>query len=440
MDMQDDELVDLLDDAVPTGKPPDTGAWKILIVDDDIDVHTATELALRNEVIEGRRLTMLHAYSAGQALEILRESRDMAVVLLDVVMESPDAGLKLARTIREQLDLQELRIILRTGQPGYAPEIATLRNYDINDYRTKTELTRERLYACLMTALRTFRLLMDVIEQKNELDRLHRAEAEALREHLRLSLALREANEGIERSVEDKTRELSKAIAELNVFNGIVAHDLSGPLHGMASLTNLMEEKLDAGQIEQVKRWLTLMQQQCQRLGQLVSDLLQLSRASSGPLEAGPCDLTEIARSAIQTLSLSYPQHLIDAIELETLPIAKVDKGLMSQVFINLLSNALKFCVTPASPHVKVQATAGGGVLQIVVEDNGVGFDEHKAAELFKPFSRLHGSRFAGHGIGLTIVQRIVERHGGTVQAQGRPGQGARFVIQLAQPDSLSVG
>ena len=130
--------------------------WRILIIDDEPSVHEATMLALKGIVLEGRALEFLHAYSASEARVVLAENPDLAVVLLDVVMESHDAGLQLIRFIREDLANRALRVILRTGQPGYAPEIDTIRTYDINDYKTKSELTRIRLFTSLTVAIRSY--------------------------------------------------------------------------------------------------------------------------------------------------------------------------------------------------------------------------------------------------------------------------------------------
>ena len=133
--------------------------WRILVVDDDADVHSTTTFALKNVEMQGRPLEFLHAYSAREARAILEQQPDIAVVLLDVVMERPDAGLQLVRQIREELGMIEVRIILRTGQPGYAPEIDAIRGYDINDYRTKSELTRTKLYTAVAAAVRSYQQL-----------------------------------------------------------------------------------------------------------------------------------------------------------------------------------------------------------------------------------------------------------------------------------------
>ncbi len=151
----DTDAIDFLDDheVAVTAKEL---VWRLLIVDDEPDVHRATAFALSGVKILGRTLEFLHAYSAAEALKIFSTERDIAIALLDVVMESEDAGLALVKTIRQELKLKELRIVLRTGQPGYAPEIETIHDFDINDYKTKSELTRTKLYATVTAALRGY--------------------------------------------------------------------------------------------------------------------------------------------------------------------------------------------------------------------------------------------------------------------------------------------
>jgi diguanylate cyclase (GGDEF)-like protein len=155
----DDDLLELLDEPehVEADHRATSRPWRILIVDDDGDVHKATELAMQGLAVEGQPLVFLHASSAAQARQLLASEEDLAVVLLDVVMESEDAGLQLVRHIRDELRLNAVRIVLRTGQPGYAPEIEMVQAYDINDYKTKSELTRTRLYTVLTAAVRSYR-------------------------------------------------------------------------------------------------------------------------------------------------------------------------------------------------------------------------------------------------------------------------------------------
>lgn len=153
-----DMLVFLADEPDPAAEQEATAAavWRVLLVDDEPDVHTATKVALRNLDIEGRRLEFQHAYSDAEARKVLQQEAPFAVAVIDVVMESDTAGLDLVRYIREELADARVRLILRTGQPGYAPEISTIQNYDINDYRTKSELTQSRLFTSLTMAVRSY--------------------------------------------------------------------------------------------------------------------------------------------------------------------------------------------------------------------------------------------------------------------------------------------
>ena len=130
--------------------------WQILIADDEDEVHQVTTVALADVVFKGSKLSFLHARSAMEAKRILQECPEIAVILLDVVMEDDDAGLRLVREIREEMGNRRLRIVLRTGQPGQAPERDVVIDHDINDYKSKTELTRQKLLTCVISALRSF--------------------------------------------------------------------------------------------------------------------------------------------------------------------------------------------------------------------------------------------------------------------------------------------
>lgn len=156
-DPADSDFVEFLDEEPFVPEAEVRGCWRILIVDDDEGVHRSVEFALRDMLIFDRRLEFLSARSGQEALEVLRRERRIAAILLDVVMEHEHAGLALVKQIREELHITDTRIILHTGQPGFAPEISAIRDYDINDYRTKSELTRNHLYTCMASAVRAYR-------------------------------------------------------------------------------------------------------------------------------------------------------------------------------------------------------------------------------------------------------------------------------------------
>jgi CheY-like chemotaxis protein len=152
--LDDDEFPDDAPAAVQTAA--ETAAWPLLIVDDEPDIHDVTRLALADFSYQGRGLEMLNAYSAAEAEEIVRARDDIAVILLDVVMEDDHAGLDFARKLRDEMEREAVRIILRTGQPGQAPERQVIVGFDINDYKAKSELTAERLFTSVIAALRNY--------------------------------------------------------------------------------------------------------------------------------------------------------------------------------------------------------------------------------------------------------------------------------------------
>ncbi|HEX5842057.1 MAG TPA: DUF3369 domain-containing protein [Pseudomonas sp.] len=145
------------DESETAPQPPRLPPWDVLIVDDEPAVHKVTQLVMNGFEFAGRQLAFLNAYSAAEARELLSNHRDIALVLLDVVMETEHAGLELARWIREELGNPNVRIVLRTGQPGQAPEDQVIKAYDINDYKEKTELTRSKLISVFYAALRAYR-------------------------------------------------------------------------------------------------------------------------------------------------------------------------------------------------------------------------------------------------------------------------------------------
>jgi len=147
---------------------PKLAPWRILLVDDEPDIHDITKLTLSRFRLEGRALAFLHAYSGAEAKEVLAKEKDIALVFLDVVMEKEDSGLEVARWMRQDLDNQFTRIVLRTGQPGQAPEERVIVDYDINDYKEKTELDRTKLFTTTFAALRAYRDIMKVEEARQQ--------------------------------------------------------------------------------------------------------------------------------------------------------------------------------------------------------------------------------------------------------------------------------
>jgi len=192
-----DELILEEDDQDDFSESPETGAWKILIVDDETEVHDVTKLALARFTFGGKRLALLSAYSAEEAKQVIKAQPDIAVILLDVVMETQDSGLLVVKHIREAVGNKLVRIILRTGQPGEAPEKSVILNYDINDYKTKTELTRQKLFTTIVATLRSYRDLSTIEANRKEIKALYANLTER-------STALKTANKKLSREIAER--------------------------------------------------------------------------------------------------------------------------------------------------------------------------------------------------------------------------------------------
>jgi diguanylate cyclase (GGDEF)-like protein len=188
-DAAPDDAIEVVEDQDADAGAGSGSAWRVLIVDDDEQIHSSTVFALADVTVFGRGFWFAHAYSAAEARQILSRDADFAVILLDVVMESDHAGLALVQVIREELMLRAVRIILRTGQPGYAPELTVIQNYDIDDYRTKAELTQVRLVTTLVSALRSYQQIQTIETSRRGLRRIIDAAADLGRRHVLTTFA-----------------------------------------------------------------------------------------------------------------------------------------------------------------------------------------------------------------------------------------------------------
>jgi signal transduction histidine kinase len=264
---------------------------------------------------------------------------------------------------------------------------------------------------------------------------LLRAQRRADIELVRRSTAeaeLRRLNESLEQRVAERTAELAAMVSGLESFNRSVSHDLRGPLGGIAASMGLALEALDRGDHALVRRLLPLVQTQAETSAALVLSLLELARAGRAEPQLRDVDLGPLVADTLETLQPAGATATLP-VKVAPLPVVRADPGLLRQVFVNLIGNALKFSREAAEPSIEVGSLIDGNDTVLYVRDNGVGFAPTEAARLFEPFQRLHGQRFEGSGIGLSIVKRIVERHGGRLWAESEPGRGATFYFTLGR-------
>ncbi len=245
-------------------------------------------------------------------------------------------------------------------------------------------------------------------------------------------------NADLERRVGERTAALEAANRELEAFNYSVSHDLRAPLRHIEGFIRILEEDFGTQLPEEAKRYLQRVRAGSERMGQLIDALLQLSRVGRAELQPLSVDLAVIARSAFEELRARAGERAIDFV-VGPLPRTTADPTLLRQLLDNLIDNAIKFTRPVAAPRIEIGAS-GNGAPVYFVRDNGVGFDPRYGDKLFHVFQRLHGpEEFEGTGIGLSIVRRIVEKHGGRVWAEGAAGQGATFYFTLT-PDTAPEG
>jgi PAS domain S-box-containing protein len=250
-------------------------------------------------------------------------------------------------------------------------------------------------------------------------------------ERERAEREIRALNEGLERRVAERTRELGAVIEELRSFAYSVSHDLRAPLRAIDGFARMLSDDhaqaLDARGREHLARILS----GTRRMAQLIDDLLKLSRVGRAEMNVDQVDLSALAREAVEE-GLADRQPPGVRVEIEPGMSARGDASLLRVALTNLLENALKFSRRASEPMVRVGCERGGPEPVFFVSDNGAGFDMAYAGTLFKPFARLHASQeFEGTGIGLATVQRIIHRHGGRIWAEGAPGKGACFRFTL---------
>ena len=227
---------------------------------------------------------------------------------------------------------------------------------------------------------------------------------------------LRDANAKLELRVAERTADLQELVAGLEAFNRSVSHDLRGPLSGIADLATLAHDALAKGSPELALRSLPVIAKQAGTSTRLVTTLLELARVGSAPLRYGKIRLDDLVQEAFDTLRLTAREPL-PVLSFDALPEVVTDADLLRPVLANLIGNAVKFSRGVATARVVVDARPEGATVVVRVSDNGIGISGSDAGKLFEPFVRLHGAGFEGHGLGLSIVRRAVERLGGRVWA-----------------------
>lgn len=239
----------------------------------------------------------------------------------------------------------------------------------------------------------------------------------------------------VEQFLEDRKR-LAEANAELESFSYSVSHDLQAPLRAIIGFSQLLVKNSQAQLNKDAQQYLEFIIRSASRMRDLINDILQFSRMSRRAIETGTIDLETMAQEVFQEVREPVPERDITLV-LGKLPPAQGDRSLLRQVLVNLLANAVKFTAQEAKALIEVTCTEEGELNTYCVKDNGIGFEMKYAGELFGVFKRIYGAeQFEGTGIGLAIVKRIIVRHGGSIWADSKPGQGASFFFTLPRGEA----
>ncbi len=266
----------------------------------------------------------------------------------------------------------------------------------------------------------------------DEIGRLQAAFNDMLAQIQARDQALETARAELEERVGERTRELELANHELEGFSYSVSHDLRAPLRAIGGYARMLVEdcadRLDA----EGRRYLAVITDNTEKMGQLIDDLLSFSRMARSALEPAAIDMTRLVRDVFAAVTERDPGRARPELVLGELPAGRGDPAMLRVAVENLLANAVKYSRERPQPRIEVGGRVEGGDCVYWVRDNGVGFDQRYAGKLFGVFQRLHpATRFEGTGVGLALVQRIVHRHGGSVRAEGQVDAGATFTFTL---------
>jgi PAS domain S-box-containing protein len=240
-------------------------------------------------------------------------------------------------------------------------------------------------------------------------------------------------NEELERRVAERTVELESALRHMESFSYSISHDLRAPLRAVDGYGRILQEEFGSLLPPAGQGYIQRMSHNVHRMGTLIDDLLVFSRLSRQPLSKRPLNPNPLVREVFHEQLAHWDGRCVEFL-LEELPVCRADELLLRQVFVNLLDNALKFTIGREPARIQVGASRDNGTTVLFVRDNGAGFDMAYADKLFGVFQRLHReAEFSGTGVGLAIVQNIIQRHGGRIWAEAGVGEGATFYFTLGE-------
>ena len=320
------------------------------------------------------------------------------------------------------------------SKPILATAVVARQVMERRDFSLRAVKTTEDELGYLVDAFNG--MLVEVERRADALEASNRTLEHEMAERRRAEDDLRGLNLELERRVADRTAQLQSANKELEGFSYSVSHDLRAPLRAVVGFSQMLLEDHAAQLDEEGRRKLGVIQDEAQRMGVLIDELLAFSRLGRKEIQMTEVDMAALARTTFESLATQHNGAKV-AFHLGALPKGAGDRVLLGQVWANLIANAIKFSSKRDQPVIEVSAISDDEEHVYFVRDNGAGFDPRYRSKLFGVFQRLHDATdFPGTGVGLALVQRIVVRHGGRVWAEGRPGEGASFYFTLPKEQS----
>jgi signal transduction histidine kinase len=388
--------------AMNTSSPP-----TVLIVDD-----TPVNVRVLAEYLDGHGFNVTVAQDGEEGLERARYGHP-DLILLDAMMPGWD-GFETCRRLKAEPAVSGIPVIFMTALSDISDKV---RAYEAGgvDYITKP-FHAEEVLARVNTHLALHRMQRQLEEKNQALER---------------EIGERERAEQV---LAERSRELARSNAELERMAYIASHDLQEPLRMVASYVQLLERRY-MGQLDaDAHEFIGFAVDGARRMQALIDDLLTISRVDTKARPLEEVELADALATAMRSLRITIEESHAE-VQTEALPRVRGDVAQLIQVFQNLLSNAVKFCQA-SPPRVTIAAQRDGAMWRVSVRDNGIGVPAEYRQRIFGMFQRLHGRReYAGTGIGLAICQKIVERHGGTIQVEDADGGGSVFVFTVPACD-----
>ncbi|HLY08997.1 MAG TPA: response regulator [Planctomycetota bacterium] len=391
------------------------GPKKILAVDDSATYLQELGTQLRQEGYEA-----ILAPSGEEALELLAV-QPVDCILLDVLMPGL-SGHETCRRLKSSPGWRDIPVLMLTAREDREAMIEGI-NAGADDYISKSsdfDVLKARLRA-----------------------QLRRKQFEDENRHIREQLLQKELEAAQSRAAGELAETRARLLAdleqknqELESFSYSVSHDLRAPLRAIDGFSNMLLEDQSDKLDSEGKRLLGIVVANTRKMGQLIDDLLRFSRLGRAAMNHSRVDMTVLAQSVFSEVLAACPDRTVEVV-IGNLPAAYADPGLLRQVLINLIGNGVKYTRSRKNARIEMEGRVDGLENLYIVRDNGVGFEMQHAQKLFGVFKRLHSeAQFEGTGVGLALVRRIVERHGGRVWAEGKVNEGAAFSFTLPRKEN----